>query len=115
MTKPTETFLLADGYCKKKEPVPVLYRPCTFEEALKLSGTVLFKSIQPAKTYKRDGAFVRVDGETRNIKINGAVKTWKTRPFDLQIPVKYGLKEFGYFEMRDGIWVSESFPVVEVK
>lgn len=39
-----------------------------------------------------------------NVKINGAVKTWKTRPQDLRIPLKYGMYEYAYAEMKDGQW-----------
>ena len=32
------------------------------------------------------------------VRVNGKVKTWKTRPDDFRIPVKYGLYTFGYVE-----------------
>lgn len=35
-------------------------------------------------------------GEPSRCRVNGAVKTWKTRPNDFQIPVKQGLYSYGY-------------------
>lgn len=32
------------------------------------------------------------------VRVTGKVKTWKTRPDDFRIPVKYGLKTCGYVE-----------------
>lgn len=36
------------------------------------------------------------DGTPQKFKKNGKTKTWKTRPNEFQIPVKRGLKQFGY-------------------
>ena len=43
----------------------------------------------------------KTQGRGKNIKPltvrrNGQTKTWKTRPNEFSIPVKYGLYEFGY-------------------
>ena len=38
------------------------------------------------------------DGTPVRWRRNGATKTWKTRPNDFRIPVKYGLYEFGYID-----------------
>jgi hypothetical protein len=35
-------------------------------------------------------------GEPYAYKRNGATKAWKTRPDEFSIPVKRGLREFGY-------------------
>lgn len=35
-------------------------------------------------------------GEATRVRVNGQVKTWKTRPAEIRIPFKYGLKEYGY-------------------
>jgi hypothetical protein len=35
-------------------------------------------------------------GEERHCRRNGATKTWKTRPNEFKVPVKYGLYEYFY-------------------
>jgi hypothetical protein len=42
------------------------------------------------RTYKN------ADGTAQIFRRNGKTKLWKTRPHDFQIPVKRGLKEYGY-------------------
>ena len=37
-----------------------------------------------------------------HVKINGKPKTWKTRPADATIPIKYGLHEYARIEYIDG-------------
>jgi len=36
------------------------------------------------------------DGSCQRWRVNGAVKLWKTRPNDIRVPIKRGLREFGY-------------------
>jgi hypothetical protein len=36
------------------------------------------------------------DGTPMRIRVSGKCKTWKTRPDDFKLPVKYGLYESGY-------------------
>lgn len=36
------------------------------------------------------------DGTAVRCRANGACKTWKTRPDDFRLPVKYGLKQCFY-------------------
>ena len=38
------------------------------------------------------------DKTPMRVRVNGAVKTWKTRPDHFRIPVKHGLKTCGYVE-----------------
>jgi hypothetical protein len=38
------------------------------------------------------------DGTAVRCRVNGACKTWKTRPDDFRLPVKYGLKDCFYIE-----------------
>lgn len=40
--------------------------------------------------------------KVRQVKVNGAVKTWKTRPNDCKMPYKYGMYEYGYVEFVNG-------------
>ena len=37
-------------------------------------------------------------GEVHNWRRNGMTKTWKTRPGEFRIPVKYGLYSYGYID-----------------
>jgi hypothetical protein len=52
--------------------------------------------------------FVALDHTARRIKINGQVKTWKTRPGNIQVPVKYGMYEYAYIEMVNGEYTFSS-------
>jgi hypothetical protein len=38
----------------------------------------------------------RADGEPVRCRVNGKCQTWKTRPNDFRLPVKYGLKQCFY-------------------
>lgn len=51
------------------------------------------------------------DQTPQRYRINGKVKTWKTRPEDIKIPVKRGLYEFGYLtpDNLNHFSLSESF------
>jgi len=71
------------------------YRPLTIEEIkqLRLGDRVQFVS----RTH-----------DVRRIKINGAPKTWKTRPHDVKVPVKYGLYEFSYSGFVGGVHFGET-------
>lgn len=58
----------------------------TKEQAVELKrGTILTH----VSTCNKDGSPLRV-------RVNGATKTWKTRPTEFKIPVKYGLYSYGY-------------------
>lgn len=47
--------------------------------------------------------FVRnADGTALRCRINGAVKTWATRPNDFRIPVKSALRGYGYITQQNG-------------
>ena len=76
-----ETFELTNGYDRKKVPEKGLFRSITFEEAKKLY------SGQTVKMIEREGK------AWRDIKINGAVNTWKRGPNRISIPCKYGMYE----------------------
>lgn len=41
------------------------------------------------------------DGSPMRVRVNGKVKTWKTRPSDFKIPVKHGLSVYGYVDNCD--------------
>jgi hypothetical protein len=78
-------YTIRDGYDRKKHPRMLKVRPMTFEEVLLL---------------KRgdECLFHANDGSARRVHVTGQVKTWKTRPRDLSVPVKYGMYESAHCE-----------------
>jgi len=40
--------------------------------------------------------YLNVDGTALRARVNGAVKTWVTRPDEFRIPFKHGFKTYGY-------------------
>lgn len=66
-------------------------KPITLEEAKELKhGDILYHT-------KNKNA----DGTPQRWKVNGRVKTWKTRPNQVQIPIKQGLYSFDHLTERD--------------
>ena len=49
-----------------------------------------------------------------SVKVNGRPKVWKTRPDDVDIPIKYGLYEYARVEYRDGVMVDDNLWVAKV-
>lgn len=86
-----ELIFAPDGYSRLKNPPKLTLRPLSIEEAKSL-------------TYGSHVYFIANDHKARQIKINGRPQTWKTRPNDVRIPVKYGLYETGYFTATNGQW-----------
>lgn len=43
-----------------------------------------------------------VDGSPARCRVNGKCKTWKTRPNEFSLPVKYGLKHCFYINQITG-------------
>lgn len=41
-----------------------------------------------------------VQGKPIRVRVNGQVKTWKSRP-DIELPVKYGLRECARLSLRE--------------
>lgn len=53
---------------------------------------------------------VREEGnKIREMRVTGKVKTWKTRPEDFKIPVKYGLYQSAYVGNVDGCEAPDRF------
>lgn len=46
-------------------------------------------------------------GNFRECKVNGHPKTWKTRPLDVEVPIKYGLYEYSYARYINGVQSGE--------
>lgn len=42
------------------------------------------------------------DGTALRCRVNGKAKTWRRRPFDFQLPVKYGLRTCFYITNFNG-------------
>lgn len=53
------------------------------------------------------------DGSAVRCRANGKCKTWKTRPDDFRLPVKYGLKECFYITPRNAADWSAIDPLAE--
>lgn len=71
----------------------------TKKQALKFTlGQVLYH-----KTNKN------ADGSPERWRVNGKVKTWKTRPSHFQVPIKYGLWSYDYLthENSDNLCLTE--------
>lgn len=52
-----------------------------------------------AAHYRQEFHHVKVknaDGTPARCRVNGKCKTWKTRPNEFQLPVKYGLRDCFY-------------------
>jgi len=41
------------------------------------------------------------DGTAVRCRVNGQCKTWKTRPEEFRLPVKYGLKQCFYIDQNN--------------
>lgn len=46
-------------------------------------------------------AFLSTDGTSRTAKVNGKVRTWKRDPNRVEVPIKYGMYEYGTFTASD--------------
>lgn len=40
-------------------------------------------------------------GDARRVKVNGAVRRWKRDPNRIEVPVKYGMYEYGTLQAND--------------
>ena len=95
MTQATfEVFRQSD---RKKKPDAVTVRKLTRDEIMALG-------------YSRHVPIILNNGRLGECKINGAIRTWKRDPDRVEIPVKYGMYEFGTFSLAEAM---ERF-VVEV-
>lgn len=61
-----------------------------------------YRSILNHKTLKNK------DGSPLRVRVNGKLKTWKTRIYEFQLPMKHGLKDCFYInETNYGEWAIE--------
>lgn len=63
------------------------FRVMTFDEAAALNGGEIW--------------FVSTDGSARRCRVNGKVKRWKRDQSRIEIPMKYGLYDYGTFTAAD--------------
>jgi hypothetical protein len=45
--------------------------------------------------YRQELHYITASGREVRVRVNGKCKTWKTRPAEFRLPVKYGLYEAG--------------------
>ena len=83
-----ETLELVSAYDRPTNPPIRRYRRLTLAEIRALSGHALV---------------IRNDGKVAQVKINGAVKTWKRDPSRVEVPVKYGLYEYARFDTAEAL------------
>lgn len=78
-------MILIDGYDKRTK---YAVRPMSSSEV---------KALTSGDTVK----FLANDGTLRNIKVNGAVRTWKRDPNRVEVPVKYGMYEYATLSLTE--------------
>lgn len=86
-----EPFDVPDGYAPKRKTIPaprIRVRRMTLDEVKALSG---------------HAEFIANDGKLRTLKINGAVRTWKRDATRVEVPVKYGMREYATFDTAEAL------------
>ena len=73
-------MMLALQCDKRKQPSHIPYR-------LMLDSEIL--ALRPGQ----HAEIILNNGRVASVKINGAIKRWKTRPAEFEIPIKYGMYE----------------------
>lgn len=87
MVDTDETFMVRDGYDRTHKH---RYRnPRDIKEMIEYCGKMSHID------------FIANDGTARKCKINGAIRTWKRDPNRVEVPIKYGLYEYGMFTADD--------------
>lgn len=86
--KDSKDFVIQIGYAKSTESIRVR------------NPTSIAEMIQWCDTHSHIW-FVDVSGKARQCKVNGKVRTWKRDPERIEVPVKYGLREYAVFTAAD--------------
>lgn len=76
----SDTFIVKDGYDRRKVKTEYRVRRMTLAEVKALSYGQHVKMLDRA-------------GQLRDVKVNGQPQTWKTRPEDVSVPFKYGYRD----------------------
>ena len=79
-----EVFWLASGYARTKRDKAIKrpYRAMTIAEA---------KALHAGQRV----AFLANDNTARELTVNGKPQTWKRTPDRVEVPIKYGMYEYG--------------------
>lgn len=65
--------------------------------------TVRAMTLDEIKALSGHATIIANDGTVRNVKINGQVQRWKTRPDEVSVPVKYGMYEYARFDTAEAL------------
>lgn len=84
------TLIIPDGYTKGKKQAFGKYR----------NPRNIAEMIEHCSKHSHI-TFLSTDNTARNCKVNGAVKTWKRNPNRVEVPIKYGMYEYGTFYAED--------------
>ena len=90
---PMETITLVNGY--DRHPNPEKRERLTFRNPVDITEMVLHCTAYHHIWFRAN------DGTARNVKINGKVRTWKRDPNRIEVPIKYGLYEYGTLTAAD--------------
>lgn len=88
--------------CAPKKVREVTYRPMSIDEV---------KALHPGR---RTDVYSGYANALLSVTVNGSPKTWKTRPNDVTVPVKYGLYEYARIEYADGAMVDNNLYFIVV-
>jgi hypothetical protein len=86
----SEVFTATDGYDRNKSKRQLQVRRMTLDEV---------KRLQAGRRYH----FIANDGTVKELTINGSVKTWKRDANRVEVPVKYGMYEYGHFDATEAL------------
>jgi len=87
------------GDIRSKCPRVLTLREMTLEEVKSMHYNFDVKYVSE----RRNGVY-----EAFNIRQNGKPKTWKTKPNDVDVPMKYGFRECFHSRMVNGEWVENT-------
>jgi hypothetical protein len=97
----TESILDKRDYASKKIH-EVTYRAMSIDEVKKLS-------------YGRVDIYSGYAKALLSVTINGKPKTWKTRPDNVHVPIKYGLYEYATIRYENGAMIDNNLYFIIVK
>lgn len=87
-----DTGIFKASYSSDRKKIPTVYYFSTL-------------SLDEIKTlrYGDHSLCLLTNGRIGEVKINGAVKTWKRDPGKIRVSVKYGLYQYGSFETHEAL------------
>jgi hypothetical protein len=88
---------LGTPYCYDCQTRDIHLPTCRFFACGRCSGTgVQSIDLTPSHVW-----FVTINGDAREAKVNGKVRTWKRDTRRVELPIKYGMYEYGTFDASD--------------